>query len=321
MLSSGKVVPAVIDTMIMNNQKDAEGQFFRQFNQHGSCGSVRYITASGKDVTQLGKNWDEFFVEWKKLPVEDRQPKVAELTNPDPNVPLNRLPKGALRIKLYSRGLDRDTKGELSPKLWKEYWSREAGGDWPAKAEPGHDYLWVKPENWKLLLPPDLKKGDKFPLPQALVKQLICDPLTHTAWYRQPPVWWNTHNVRSLKVDVVVDDVSPGSMRLRIQGPVLLEGTLRDAFFGDRAKTKDGTPIPQTSQLKFDGRLLGYLTYDRLREEFRRFDIVALGDFVCFLCDANGLGDIKSYTLGVAYALDTGPLVPPAHWHSEYHNR
>src|SRR5262249_36209122 len=125
--------------MMMNIQKDAEGQFFRQFKQHGSCGSVRDITASGKDVTHLGKNWDEFFVEWKKLPLEDRQPRVGELTNPDLNVPLNRLPKGALRIKLYSRGLERDTGGELRPMLWKEYRSREAGGDWPAKAEPGHD--------------------------------------------------------------------------------------------------------------------------------------------------------------------------------------
>jgi hypothetical protein len=320
-LSSGKVVPVVVDTLIMNEQKDAEGQFFRQFKQHGSCGSVRYITASGKDVTQLGRNWNEFFVEWKKLPPEDRQPKVAELTNPDPDVPLNRLPKAALRIKLYSRGLERETEGQLRPKLCKEYWSREAGGDWPAKAEPGHDYLWVKAEAWKSLVPAEVKTGDKYPLPQALVKQLICDPLTHTAWSRQPPVWWGTHNVRSLKVDLTVEDVSSTSVQLRIQGPVLLEGTLRDAYFGDRAKTRDGTPIPLSTQLKFDGRLLGYLTYDRQKDVFTRFEIVALGDFVGFLCDANGLGDIKSYTLGVVYALDTGPPVPPAHWHSEYHRR
>jgi hypothetical protein len=106
---------------------------------------------------------------------------------------------------------------------------------------------------------------------------------------------------------------------MRIQGSVCLDAPLRDAFFGDRPRTPDGTPIPQSTRLKFDGRLLGYLTYDLQKKAFTRFDIVALGDYVGFLCDANGLGHIKSYVLGVVYSLDTGPPVPPAYWHSDYH--
>ena len=72
-----------------------------------------------------------------------------------------------------------------------------------------------------------------------------------------------------------------------------------------------------TDKGKYDARLLGNLTYDVKKQAFTRFDIVALGDFLAFYCDANGDGLVLSHTLGVAFSLDTGTLVPPARWHRE----
>ena len=72
-----------VDTLIMNDQKDAEGEFFRKYSHMGSCGSIRVITASGKDISRLGKNLEGTLAEFKKLPLEERMPKVGELTNPD----------------------------------------------------------------------------------------------------------------------------------------------------------------------------------------------------------------------------------------------
>ena len=63
--------------------------------------------------------------------------------------------------------------------------------------------------------------------------------------------------------------------------------------------------------------MLGYLTYDLKKKAFTRFDIVALGDYVGFYGNDNGLGEILSLPLGVAYAVDTGPPVPPGLWHRD----
>ena len=306
-----------VDTLIMNDQKDAEGEFFRKYSQSGSCGSIRVITASGKDISRLGKNLEETLAEFKKLPLEERMPKVAELTNPDRKSPLNRLPKGALRIKLHSRGLERDAKGELGSKRWKEWWTKEAGGDWHAKAEPGYDYLWLTEADWKSLMPAEMKKGYQYALPKSLVKKIVCDPLTHNAWSRTPPIIWNPKHIRSLELDLTVTEVSAVSVQMRLQGTVLLEAPLKDAPNGARAKTRKGEPIVGDHQLKFDGRMLGYLTYDLQKKAFTRFDVVALGDYVGFYGDTNGLGEILSLPLGVAYAVDPGPPVPPGLWHRD----
>src|SRR4051794_14905050 len=158
----------------MNGQQDWEGEFYPPYNQSVSCGSARTITASGKAVN--GKNWEETLEEFKKLPKEERMPVIGELTNPDPNAPLNRLPRGALRIKLASRGLEHDGKGGLVSKSWKEWWTKQMGGDWPMRAEPGHDYLWLTETEWQSLVPAEIRKGYQFSLPSMLVKKLACDP-------------------------------------------------------------------------------------------------------------------------------------------------
>lgn len=305
-MSSGKVVPVAVDTLVMGGQKDAEGEFFRQYNQMGSCGSVRVITASGKDISLLGKNWEEKLAEFKKLPAEERMPKVGELTNPDRKAPLNRLPKEALRIKLWSRGLERDAKGQLDPKNW---WG---GGGYLATVEPGHNYLWLTEADWKSLVPAEMKKGHQYSLPKSLVKQIVCDPLTHTAFSRSPPIVWNPKHIRSLELNLTVTDVSSANVHLCMMGSVLLETSLRD--FAERPRTRKGEPFIGNPQLKFDGHMLGYLTYDLQKKAFTRFDIVALGDFVGFYSDANGWGEIIGMPLGVAFGIDTGPPVPPFTW-------
>ncbi|MBX9679940.1 MAG: hypothetical protein K2X38_14350 [Gemmataceae bacterium] len=299
----------------MNAQKDAEGEFYRQYNQMGSCGTVHTITAGGKVID--GKNWEEKLAEFKKLPKEERMPVVGELKNRDRNAPLNCLPKGALRIKLASRGLERDEQGALVSKKWQEWWTKHQGGDWPMRAEPGHDYLWLTEAEWQSLLPAEMTKGLQYSLPKQLIKKLVCDPLTHNAWARNPPIWWNPQHLRSLTFDLTVDDVSTGKVFLSVRGSVHLEAPLKDAFNGYRAKTRKGEPILGSPQLKFDGNLLGHFVYDREQKAFTRFDVVALGDYVGFLCDTNGLGEILGYPLGVAYSLDSGPPVPPALWHRD----
>lgn len=320
--ASGKVVPVALDTLIVNEQKDAEGDFFRQYTQMGSCGSMRVLTASGKliglaDRVRGGKDIEKLLDDYKKQPEAERKPKVAALTNPDRKVPLNRLPKDALRIKLWSRGLERNDKGDLTSKLWKELWTKESYGDWWAKVEPGYDYLWLTPDEWKSLVPAEMKVGHRYALPKSLVKKITCDPLTHNAFSRNPPMVWKPKHLQTQEVKLTVSDVSPTRVQIRVEGAVRLEGPVRDAWGGWNPRTPKGEAIAKDTPLSFDGRMLGYLAYDRKAEKFTRFDIAALGDFIGFYSDANAKGVIRSLPLGVAFGIDPGPPVPPGLWHRD----
>src|SRR5262249_12678880 len=69
-------------------------------------------------------------------------------------------------------------------------------------------------------------------------------------------------DVRSRKLTLTVEEVTPATIRLRLDGSALL------ATDADAAKADRG----------FDVRLLGHVQYDRAKKTIDRFDVVAVGD-------------------------------------------
>lgn len=317
-------MPLVVDTLITKAQKDGEGDFYRSLHRSGSCGSVMVITAGGQILE--GNSWEDKLVAFKKLPPEQRTPKVGELTNPDPSAPLNQLKPGTLRIKFWSRALQRDAQGEFTPMRWMWDSSHGAWGMTALPAgekaqkfdyDPGYDYLWLEEAEWRQLLPKEMKEGASFPLPQSLLPKLACDALNHTGLMRAPSTLWKMKHLRQQSLNVTITEVSPAVIRMRIQGSLSQESPRDDApYWRDESRLcRKHSNANADGPLKYDANVVGYLDFDRKKDAFTRFDLVAAGDYVAFYGNANEYGHILGHSLGVAFAIDPGPPVPPAKWH------
>jgi hypothetical protein len=73
---------------------------------------------------------------------------------------------------------------------------------------------------------------------------------------------WRPQDIRSHKLTLTVEEVTPAAVLLRLEGSALL------ATAPDPAKADRG----------FDVRLAGHIRYDRAKKAIDRFDVVAVGD-------------------------------------------
>jgi hypothetical protein len=122
------------------------------------------------------------------------------------------------------------------------------------------DSLWITESEWKSLVPEQPRKGTVVVVPTSLVGR-ICRFYLNERYraYNRP---WEEEEVRSAELTLTVAEVSDTEVRLRAEGRALI------ATDADTKRAKNG----------YDGSLLGYLTYSRVRKCFTRFDLLALGE-------------------------------------------
>jgi hypothetical protein len=209
------------------------------------------------------------------------------------------LPAGGLILKVHQSALHRDVRGEL----WRQahHYPEEYGTK--LNYEPGHDYVWLTPAEWKLLVPEAPHKGDHLPLPASVTEQIafhLRDTSRHGGSF--PSVTWVPRDLRSQDLQLTVEEVAT-VLRLRLEGPIRLRETVKEAGKGGA---------------RFDGRLLGYLDYDTKKKAFVRMDVAALGEFQGWHWMGSSRGGLKltePYTLGVSFELRDLSLAPPSNWH------
>jgi hypothetical protein len=256
------------DDWYQRRRQDAEGKFFRgvadQGPRKGEGGSTRQgiycLTADGKlliyknhqDPTVMRDVLRQGLKEWKKLPESRRKPgavKVEDLGKTDRRY--TRTPAaGGLVINVYTRILERDTKGTL-----RRGKSTYRGGD-----QAAHDHLWLTREDWRVLVPARAKVGARRAMPAHLVRRIVQFHLIDNT--RGEPPMWEREQVRSSKLTLTVEEAGKNTVRLRMDGLALL------ATDAKTSKAARG----------FDVRLLGYVEYDARAKKITRFDLVALGD-------------------------------------------
>jgi hypothetical protein len=298
-------VPVTGDDWYQRRRDDAEGKFFRkvadQGPRKGEGGSTRQgiymLTADGKLLAykNAGQNPDvmrdvlrQGLREWKKLPEERRKPaaiKVEELTETDKHY-TRTPPTGGLIVNVYTRILDHDAKAGYRKGTSKAKW-----GDLAAR-----DHLWITEKEWKSLIPAEPKKGEQAPLPEALARRIFCFHMIDNT--RGEPPMWGPQQIRSHKLTVIVEEVTAGQVRLRLDGSALLS-TDADTKKADRG---------------FDLHLLGYIEFDRNKKAITSFDVVAVGDHWGEGTYTRGARPGRT-PLGVAFELSKGDsaadLVPP----------
>ncbi|HZT81442.1 MAG TPA: hypothetical protein VFA26_14535 [Gemmataceae bacterium] len=298
-------VPVTGDDWYQRRRDDAEGRFFRkvadQGPRKGAGGSTRQgiycFTASGKLLAYKNAGQapevmrdvlKQALRQWQKLPASERQPGAVQVGEPGKadqryaRTP----PPGGLVLNVFTRILDRDEKEGFRKGACQAAW-----GDMAAR-----DHLWLTEAEWKALIPADPKKGGERPVPAAVVERIARFHLVDNT--RGEPPLWRRDQVRSKKMTLTVEAVTPKEVRLRLDGSALL-ATKADPKEADRG---------------YDVRLLGYVTYDPAARKVTRFDVVAVGDHWGEGTFTRGARPGRA-PLGVAFELSAGKsaadTVPP----------
>jgi hypothetical protein len=308
------------------DRTDAVGQFFRDAGMKlpGAGGSQWCVTASGKVLLSnnhngLGFNVRNALEKWNALAVAERAPgavEVGELGEIDPLRTVPTPPVGGLIVKIYHRAFMREG-GKLRYVVGKDLWHDKIGKmteeafdhQYPGlittpQAQP--DHMWLTEAEWKSLLPTVPRQGDMFAVPAGITDRVI-------RWHLNPlSVYGETTalapaEARAGELTLMVDAVSPTSVRLRLDGFARL-----------------GTKPPATvvegkcaciDQWGYEPRLLGFIEYDPQLKIITRFDAVALGDHFGRLGICDSATRIGLQPLGISFELVTGDApadrIPP----------
>jgi hypothetical protein len=254
-------------------------------------------TADGKWLGD--KDISKALSAWRKLPASERRPGAVQIEDRGPFDPARGVepPPGGLILRGFLRDLKHDSKGQLyAPRKRSEIMS--GGTRYQIMEEPNRDYLWLTAAEWKSLVPEDPKKGDRFALPSTIQERFLRFHLVDGTKGLSGP--WQAEHIRTAEITLVVTEVSPALVRLRLEGIAVM------------MNKPDRTQAEGTA----DVRLLGYLDYDKKASKFSRFDILALGPFRTSRKEegVQGRKDVR-VTLGFAFELVPGDasthFVPP----------
>jgi hypothetical protein len=322
-------VPVALNLQVEAYRQDAQGDFFRRINKApfpdknrvpyftGASGRLHGMTASGKFLCvhspgTICRDCDarRALLSWNSLPAAERKPGavlVGKAGKSDAKIPTP--PPGALVLQVFESRLTGDVKGEVGRRKKHETFS------W-GEYEPGRDQIWLSEPEWKALVPRARKKGERYPLAPAVAGRLLA---RMTDWSEANGASWRKHHVRAQDLTLTVDDVSSAVIRLRLEGSVrLAHDAPKEAVRYHPSLRPLHHPDPKAFA-RFDGRALGYLTYDLEKQAFTRFDVVALGEYVGPLLNSYRNEDrqsfylIKPCPLGVSFEIaPPGLVVPPA---------
>jgi hypothetical protein len=251
------------------------------------------VTPNGK---VLSASPAEGLARWKALPESDRK-TLADLGKYDPKrEPV--LPPGGLILKVFTRGLQRDSDDVL-----QIYRNPRA----ILSLEAGRDFLWLTEAEWRSLVPAAAKEGDKFPLPRPLVDRFCRRYLIELVRVGGVGGARHVEDVVSEEMTLTVQEVTLRHVRLR------LDGSARFKTHGEEY----GAPGKGREDVF---QLLGFLTYHTGRRCFTRFDVVALSETGHY--DEAGK---QVLPLGVAFELTQGETpadrTPPYTFGPEYFAR
>jgi hypothetical protein len=241
-----------------------------------SLGNSMFLcTADGQAVDGFRERFLGIWLDhWKKMPEAVRTPGAINIEERGPykETPRNpRLPAGGMVLKAYLRALDKNPSGE--------FFAPEKLGLGAAKtvvkAEPNRDFLWLKPDEWKAMVPAGAKVGDRVQVPASVRDRLFRFHLVDGACCL--PSFHRPGDVRGGELVLTVQEVAPGAVTLRLRGSATL-----------------GAKSPYQ---EFD--LAGVAVIDPARAAFTRFDVVALSRAPIHVEGATG----KNQWLGIAFEL------------------
>jgi hypothetical protein len=259
-------VPVAENCRHLQNRQDAKGEFFRLVAAQGPrtaqmlpsaawqglylCTVAGELLASGNphDAPQTLTLIQQGLGHWPQRANQSTYLVIPESYEPDPRYGWA-YPENGLVLKGYVRDLPRES-GESN--LWQ--WNL--------------DYVWFTQEEAVSLVREAAEIGRCYPMPQPLVLRLVRFHLLDTV--RGESLRWRSEHVKRAEVFLTVEERKGEQVKLRLEGRVRNEAPPDFEINPYNGKIVDmGRGI--------DLRLLGYLTYQRERQAFTRFDMIAVG--------------------------------------------
>lgn len=263
-----------------------EGEFLRQagIDKHWitSSGYMNCVSASGR---LLGRRaTPEVLEAFHALPEDERLTGAVTVPDLDPS---RRLipgpPEGGLVLKVHARFLAHDEDGALRPATTTDFPLMEDNpairDSWSLFLQPNTESMWITADEWRQMIPPNPTLGLRHPVPSAIPLRMARFHLTPKRATTSEGGIVPPQEVREARAQLVVEEVTPASVRLRLEGHIHWGSDFDPAL----ATTPNG-PL----RMGFQTDLLGTLEYDRGRKVFTRFDIVAPGEVWGRWGDANG---------------------------------
>jgi len=257
-------------------------------------GSMKY-----GDRESLAPALREVLAAYARLPEEERRPKTV----PGEPKPVPEPPPGGLVLTIYDRPLGRAADGRYRLPEGDDH------GGFRTHAPHGQrSSLWLSEEEHQSLLPPSPTNGQTHPVPAKLARRICLYGLwPQTLWVVEQT--WQPDSMREGEMKLVVEEVSPQTVRMRLEGSVLMSGT-------GPLKLYPTGKVLRTVENRYDARLAGALVYDRAAKRITRWDMVALGDYVgCWFACNSGWKEATAsepISLGFAFELDDTAYTLPA---------
>jgi hypothetical protein len=248
-LLSEQFIPVVLDGSV-DKRGDQVSRFFKQVSKH-FANDMAVITPNAE---LLAHGLEDGLKKWKEIPREQRT-TLADFG--EYNASLDPAPPaGGVRFKVFARGFVRSPAGSLE--IYKTQVTRSF--------EAGRDHLWLTAEEAKALAPPEARAGGVHKVPDAVV-----DRISRTCLIDLVRVGGNggprkAEDVLSQEMALTVKTASAEELRLQISGSTRV--TTRDPGSGARAGE------PKVDEYRFSGEAV----YDRTRQTFVRFDVVAFSE-------------------------------------------
>jgi hypothetical protein len=282
--------------------QDADGDFVRatQCVTVTASGSVCVVTAGGKalgNYSSPGRGMEKWLLaklqEWQELPAAERAAgavKVAQPTAVDPHRAALVLPEGALVVRVFNRQLGFNDDKSLRYAVAEDY----LPGVTPAEAErfamAQNDFMWIPEAEWKALVPANPQPGQEHEIPESFALRLFRYHLDPCRGFSESAAFTRS-TADAGRLTLIVQEATPEKIVMRLEGQVHLEQPGRD------------------EPSRYEPALLGTLEYDRRRQRFTRFDMVALGIASGLPRDANGVITPRKgpYPLGIAFELVSDP--------------
>src|SRR5262249_25533461 len=193
-------------------------------------------------------------------------------------------PPGGLVLTIYDRPLGRGEKGQ---------YRLPEGRDWAGfRTHAPHGQrssLWLMKEESQSLIPANPRKGQAHKMPAKLFRRLCLYGMwPQTLWVVEQA--WQPDSLREGGLTLTVEEVSERTVRLRLDGSVLLSGK------GPLKLYPTGKVLKMVEN-RYDARLAGVMVYNRRKKGNVKRDMASLGGYAgCWFAGNAGWEEAKPET-------------------------